>query len=36
MKKIIFIICAAVFGTAHAQEKPRVVSTLDIKRYTGS
>jgi apolipoprotein D and lipocalin family protein len=36
MKKLLFIIGTVIFGTAYSQEKPTVVSTVDIKRYTGT
>lgn len=36
MKKIFVLIGIALFGTAFSQEKPTVVSTVDIKRYSGT
>lgn len=35
MKKLLTFIGLVLFGTAYAQEKPSVVSTVDLKRYAG-
>jgi apolipoprotein D and lipocalin family protein len=35
MKKILLIIGLAIFGTAYSQEKPSVVSTVDLNKYSG-
>jgi apolipoprotein D and lipocalin family protein len=36
MKKLLVIFGVALFGAAYSQEKPTVVSTVDLKKYAGT
>jgi apolipoprotein D and lipocalin family protein len=36
MKKTLFLLGLGLFGTVYSQQKPVVVSTVDLNRYTGT